>query len=49
LLASRWGTDPNATAAVRTIYSHLPEGGTPLWLGITNVGREDPAAVLIAG
>jgi hypothetical protein len=47
--ASRWDTDPEATAAVaRSIYSHLPEGGTPLWLGIRNVGREDPAAVLAA-
>jgi 5-methylcytosine-specific restriction endonuclease McrA len=45
--ASRWDTDPDATVAVaRSIYSHLAEGGTPLWLGIRNVGREDPAAVL---
>jgi hypothetical protein len=47
--ASRWDTDPEATAAVaRSIYSHLPEDGTPLWLGIRNVGKEDPAAVLAA-
>jgi hypothetical protein len=47
--ASRWDTDPQATAAVaRSIYSHLPGGGTPLWLRIRNVGKEDPAAVLAA-
>jgi hypothetical protein len=32
----------------RSSYSHLPEVGTPLWLGFRNVGREDPAAVLAA-
>jgi hypothetical protein len=42
--ASRWDTDPGATIAVaRSTYSHLPRGGTPLWRGIRNVGREDPA------
>jgi hypothetical protein len=47
--ASRWDTDPQATAAVaRSIYSHRPKGGTPLWLGIRNVGTEDPAAALAA-
>jgi HNH endonuclease len=47
--ASRWDTDPQATAAVaRSIYSHLPQGGIPLWLGIRNVGKEDSAAVLAA-
>jgi hypothetical protein len=48
-IASRWDTDPKAAAAVaRSIYSHLPEGGTPLWLGIRNVGSQDPAAVVAA-
>jgi len=47
--AGRWGTDPHATVAVaRSIYGHLPKGGTPLWLGISNVGHGDPAAVLAA-
>jgi hypothetical protein len=47
--ASRWDTDPHATVAVaRSIYGHLPKGGTPLWLGIRNVGKGDPAAVLAA-
>ena len=47
--ASRWDTDPEATAAVaRSIYSHLPEAGTPLWLGIRNVGSVAPAVVLAA-
>jgi len=47
--ASRWDTDPEAASAVaRSIYSHLPKGGTPLWLGIGSVGKEDPATVLAA-
>jgi 5-methylcytosine-specific restriction endonuclease McrA len=47
--ASRWDTDPAATVAVaRSIYSHLPPGGTPLWLGIKDVGNADPAAALAA-
>ena len=47
--ASRWDTDPAATVAVaRSIYSHLPPGGTPLWLGFKNVGNADPAAALAA-
>jgi hypothetical protein len=47
--ASRWDTNPEATAAVaRSIYSHLPEGGIPLWLGVRNVGREDPVTALAA-
>jgi 5-methylcytosine-specific restriction endonuclease McrA len=45
--ASRWDTDPAATAAVaRSIYSHLPQSGTPLWLGFKDVGDADPAAAL---
>jgi hypothetical protein len=47
--ASRWDTDPAATMAVaRSIYSHLPPGGTPLWLGFKDVGNADPAAALTA-
>ena len=47
--ASRRDTDPHATVAVaRSIPGHLPKGGTPLWLGIRNVGKGDPAAVLAA-
>ena len=47
--ASRWDTDPAATTAVaRSIYSHLPPGGTPLWLGYKDVGNADPAAALAA-
>jgi len=47
--ASRWDTDPAATVAVaRSIYSHLPLGGTPLWLGVKDVGNADPAAALAA-
>lgn len=47
--ASRWDTDPEATVAVaRSIYSHLPASGTPLWLGFRNVGKADRAAVLAA-
>jgi hypothetical protein len=47
--ASRWDTDPAATVAVaRSIYSHLPPGGTPLWLGVKDVGTADPAAALAA-
>jgi hypothetical protein len=47
--ASRWDTDPKAAEAVaRSIYSHLPKGGTPLWLGFKNVGKADPAAALAA-
>lgn len=47
--ASRWDTDPAATVAVaRTIYSHLPPDGTPLWLGFKHVGNADPAAALAA-
>ena len=38
---------PQATVAVaRSIYSHLPLGGTPLWLGFKKVDNADPAAVL---
>jgi hypothetical protein len=41
------GQCPSATAAVaRSIYSHLPRGDTPLWLGFKKVGNADPAAVL---
>jgi len=47
--ASRWETDPPATVAVaRSIYSHLPPEGTPLWLGRKNVGNAVPAAALAA-
>jgi hypothetical protein len=45
--ASRWDSAPQATVAVaRSIYSHLPLGGTPLWLGFKKVDNADPAAVL---
>ena len=44
--ASRWDTDTQATVAVaRSIYSHLPKSGTPLWLENRNVCAEDPATV----
>jgi hypothetical protein len=47
--ANRWDTDPQATVAVaRSIYSHLPATGTPLWLGFKDVRQVDPAAVLAA-
>jgi len=47
--ASRWDTDPAATAAVaRSIYSHLPPAGTPLWLGFKYVDNADPAIALAA-
>jgi 5-methylcytosine-specific restriction endonuclease McrA len=47
--ASRWDTDPSATVAVaRSIYSHLPPGGTPLWRGFKDVTNADPAAALAA-
>jgi hypothetical protein len=47
--ANRWDTDPQATVAVaRSIYSHLPDTGTPLWLGFKDVRQVDPAAVLAA-
>jgi 5-methylcytosine-specific restriction endonuclease McrA len=47
--ASRWDTDPAAIVAVaRSVYSHLPPGGTPLWLGFKDVGNADPAAALAA-
>jgi hypothetical protein len=47
--ATRWDTDPAATVAVaRSIYSHLPPGGTPLWLGFKDVGNADPTAALAA-
>jgi hypothetical protein len=46
---SRRDTDPAATTAVaRSIYSHLPPGGTPLWLGFKDVRDADPAAALTA-
>jgi hypothetical protein len=46
---SRWDTDPLATSAVaRSIYSHLPAGGTPLWQGVKNVATAAPAAALAA-
>jgi hypothetical protein len=46
---SRWDTDPMATVAVaRSIYSHLPPGSTPLWLGFKDVDNADPAAALAA-
>jgi len=47
--ASRWDTDPAAIMAVaRSIYRHLPRGGTPLWLGFKDVGTADPAVALAA-
>lgn len=45
--ASRWDSAPQATVAVaRSIYSHLPLSGTPLWLGFKQVDNADLAAVL---
>ena len=35
-------------AVARSIYSHLPPGGTPLWLGFRDVGNADPATALAA-
>jgi hypothetical protein len=47
--AARWDTDPAATLAVaRSIYSHLPPSGTPLWLGFKDVGSADPATAVAA-
>jgi HNH endonuclease len=47
--AARWDTDPAATKAVaRSIYSHLPSGATPLWLGYKHVGTADPATAVAA-
>jgi 5-methylcytosine-specific restriction endonuclease McrA len=47
--ASRWDTDPTAAVAIaRSIYRHLPPGGTPLWLGFKDVGDADPTAALAA-
>jgi hypothetical protein len=47
--AARWDTDPAATVAVaRSIYSHLPPGGTPLWLGFKDVGTADAATAVAA-
>jgi 5-methylcytosine-specific restriction endonuclease McrA len=47
--ASSWDTNLAATMAVaRSIYSHLPPGGTPLWLGVKDVGSGDPATALAA-
>jgi len=46
---ARWDTDPAATIAVaRSIYSHLPPSGTPLWLGYKNVAVADPASAAAA-
>jgi hypothetical protein len=46
---ARWDTDLAATTAVaRSIYSHLPPGGTPLWLGYKHVGTADPATAVAA-
>jgi hypothetical protein len=47
--ANRWDTDHAATVAVaRSIYSHLPPGGTPLWLGVKDVRNAKPSAALAA-
>lgn len=47
--ASRWETDRTGTVAVaRSIYRHLPEGSTPLWLGPKNVGTADTTAIVAA-
>jgi len=46
---ARWDTDPAATIAVaRSIYSHLPPSGTPLWLGYKHVAMADPATAAAA-
>jgi hypothetical protein len=47
--ANRWDTDHAATVAVaRSIYSHLPPGGTPQLLGLKDVRKAEPATVLAA-
>ena len=47
--SARWDTDPAATVAVaRSIYSHLPPDGTPLWLGYKLVGAADLATAVRA-
>jgi hypothetical protein len=47
--ANRSETDRAAIMAVaRSIYSHLPADGTPLWLGFNDVGNADPATALAA-
>jgi len=46
---ARWDTDPAATIAVaRSIYSHLPPHGAPLWLGYKDVVAADPATAVAA-
>jgi len=46
---SHWDTDLAATIAVaRSIYGHLPQGGTPLWLGFKNIRTANPAEALAA-
>lgn len=38
---------PAATVTVaRSIYRHLPSGGTPLWLGFKDTWNADPATAL---
>jgi hypothetical protein len=47
--ASNWDTDPQATVAVaRSIYGHLPPGGSPLWFGLRHVASTDPAPAMAA-
>jgi 5-methylcytosine-specific restriction endonuclease McrA len=47
--ANRWDTEPAATVAVaRSIYGHLPPGGTPLWLAFKDVQNADPATAVAA-
>jgi hypothetical protein len=46
---SRRDTDPTATEAVaRSINSHLPHRGIPLWFGVKNVTSADAAGALAA-
>ena len=41
-------TRPLTKAVARSIYSHLPSGATPLWLGYKHVGTADPATAVAA-
>ena len=42
-------SDSHGTMAVaRSIYSHLPPGGTPMWQGRKLIVNSDPAAALAA-
>jgi len=51
ILAARigWHSDPNAALAIaRSVYGHLPSGGTPMWSGVHRVALGSSAEVLSA-